>query len=351
MAIATNKNRRELAWLIVLAWSLLVLIYRVPDSLDLSRYYEDVRSFSGNALQYLRYSLDTNYDFIYIFSLKMLYDLGVPMGIGTIAYVSLYFIIALKIVFYAWGKLDGSPIPFMVTACICLLQPFSRIVCVSRTTAALCFLYIAFFYFYKRKNVYAATFAALAVLTHVSMVMFILVILLGAFINPMLEKGNKKGAVVTLAVGVVALIALSTFFSSFIDVLSVSDIADTRYSQYVDTGRDTSNYLLQSNVSKGVRANMAVVIIFNAILLFYDKKWDIFSSILLVSEIITVFFVASPLSFLSVRFSMFITPFFGMVLCKDYMYNNRRKRILNMLIYLVFFTQLWEIYNSRVDFF
>ena len=96
---------------------------------------------------------------------------------------------------------------------------------------------------------------------------------------------------------------------------------------------------------------MAVVIIFNAILLFYDKKWDIFSSILLVSEIITVFFVASPLSFLSVRFSMFITPFFGMVLCKDYMYNNRRKRILNMLIYLVFFTQLWEIYNSRVDFF
>lgn len=183
------------------------------------------------------------------------------------------------------------------------------------------------------------------------MVMFILVILLGAFINPMLEKGNKKGAVVTLAVGVVALIALSTFFSSFIDVLSVSDIADTRYSQYVDTGRDTSNYLLQSNVSKGVRANMAVVIIFNAILLFYDKKWDIFSSILLVSEIITVFFVASPLSFLSVRFSMFITPFFGMVLCKDYMYNNRRKRILNMLIYLVFFTQLWEIYNSRVDFF
>ena len=60
LAIGVSRKRTELSWLIIFLWAVVIFLYRVPDSLDLSRYYEGGRAFQGNAIQYLRYSILRN---------------------------------------------------------------------------------------------------------------------------------------------------------------------------------------------------------------------------------------------------------------------------------------------------
>lgn len=350
--LSSKKTKDKTFLVIVLFWSLVVFLYRVPDSLDLYRYYDTIKSFHGSVSQLMQSAHETSFDFIYLTSLKILYDIGLPLSLGTAIYVSLYFITGLMIIKVVIGSEGVVTIPNLLVACVCLSVPFSWVICVSRSTAAFCFLYFALYKYIKKKYWYAAFFTLVSILTHVSMLIFIIIIAISILITPIIKKASKGRFVFLLVFLMVAFVGIGTVFSQIMDILSLTSIADTRYgTTYLgDNESLTGNFLLSANLSKGERAHIAVMLVFFPILLFHNKKWDLFSSVLLLGEILMVFFNFTQPHIL-IRTAMFLMPFFGVLLCRCYAQNPKQRQVYKLFIGLSIMCELWEFYNARPDFF
>ena len=149
---------------------------------------------------------------------------------------------------------------------------------------------------------------------------------------------------------VVAVVGAGTLFSEVLNMLETISVADTRYNTYLgDNDKLVGNFLLSSNLSKGERAHIFVLLLFYPILLFQDKKWDMFSSVLLLCEIMLVFFNFTQPHML-IRTSMFVMPFFSVILCRCYAMNQKNRNLYKYFIYISIVCELWEFYNSRPDF-
>lgn len=349
--LLSTKNKDRTFLVIVLFWSIVVFLYKVPESLDLYRYYDTIKTFRGSVYQLMQSAQETSFDFIYLTSLKILYDIGLPLSLGTAIYVSLYFITGLMIIKAVIGSEGVMTIPNFLVACVCLSVPFSWVICISRSTAAFCFLYFALYKYIKKRYWHAVFFTMVSVMTHVSMLIFIVIITLAIILTPLIKKASKGRFVFLLIFLTVAFVGLSTVFSQVMDILSLTSIADTRYgATYLgDNESLTGNFLLSTNLSKGERAHIAVMLVFFPILLFQDKKWDLFSTVLLLGEILMVFFNFTQPHIL-IRTAMFLMPFFGVLLCRCYALNPKQRQLYKAFMVLSILCEMWEFYNARPDF-
>ena len=351
--VELNKRNNKLFVILSLFWAVVIAVFTAPDSLDLFRYYEYVNNYSGSLLQLARDTFDRNYDFIYITSLGLCKQLGLPLDIATIIYVSLYYIITIKIVSTTIESYNVNKIDRKLIVCIILSVPFVWVICVSRSVAAFCFLYYSILCFIRNKRLKAVIFAILAILTHFSMIVFVAITLMGILITPIIKKLSVPKMAIIVVASIFLTGVVNIVFSDVINLLSMTFLADSRYgaddATYLNSELGFTENFFKGSMYLGERIHTAVLLLFYMFLLVRNKRRTFFDSVLLIGVMLLPFFLFS-IPHMVLRTVIFLTPFFSVLLCQVY-YQKSSMSLIQLLIAASILTEFWELYNARLLFF
>lgn len=326
--------------LIVLFCSTFLLFWEVPQALDLGRYYE--RAFKmavqyPNALDYLQYDIDLNTDFIYRFILYAMARFGINLNIATIFFMSAYFTIAL----ITWNCFGGARAGLVNIVSLCSLfsAPIIWSFTISRTLAAVVFLYAAIFFFFRQKYSIMLFFALMSFFTHISMLLFI-VLLIFAFVL-WKNKFASDHNIPLFAIMIFIAVFLSFSMNFFESTLFVFGMEKSRYAVYANT--ISTNFF--ANPYLGLHDKLPVL--FNIILclfcVIFNKKNDFIYWALFVFTIALVFFV-----FMDVMMTQRITIVMPLLIgCNLYgcLGSNKNLSVLNAVNAICCLSLLISLYN------
>lgn len=338
--------------LIAFFWSFVVFSFTPQKALDITRYYSTIYVYHGTVLDLLRESVYRNYDFIYIVSLKIAYDIGIPLNVLTSLYVSFFLIFSLKIVQEVMRKVGVYRIPDIVVLSVNTIAPFVWLISVSRSTAAFCFFFYAVLKNCKKDYIRAMVFFTLSALTHISMIIFIAIFIAGIILSPLIKRIGSQRMILIFGLSVLLTIYLGNIISDFFIMLSASELEESRYSIYFSDfeGGFSTNFLLNSTIPKSQRIQLFSIIILNILLLVLDKIKDKFTSVLLLGEILLIFFTFS-IPHMVFRMILFMVPFVVISLCRIYCLSPKKRETIKYCVIILTLFQLLGFYNERISFF
>lgn len=299
----SNRIPYKFYFWVVFILMLSMVTYVFPEELDIIRYYENatlaLRNFPS-IFDYATNLFETQIDFIYSSSLYLAGKNGIHMNVVTIFYMSLYYIAIFEVLrkHFPNIKISGA-ILFYVT----MFAPFIWVQSIARNLAAIAFFYIFISCLLDGKNKKAVFWLIVSMFTHISMLMYLPVILV-SFLLKRLELNNKF-----INLSIVAALILSYIVPSqllnFISIVMEGD--ETRYGA-VYGALETQGALMSSSIGYGDKIPIVFCLVYSVLLLFLRKSKDFMYWMLYVLSLMLSFFILSSLMFTN-RVIMLMTLF------------------------------------------
>lgn len=164
---------------------IIVLSYSIKPTvwLDLFRYYQysEEIPIELSILDYISYELSIHVDFIYYLCLFFVKKANIPVQVVTCVFSCMYYIQIIYIIEYYRKKLGEKQYSVLVSS----LMIFSTLMAcgpllvltISRQLSAICFLLSALISYLNRKYFLMSLFVLIALMTHVGVFIFLLVLL------------------------------------------------------------------------------------------------------------------------------------------------------------------------------
>lgn len=338
-------NRLLLFACCILFGAVFVYLFHCDDALDIGRYYEmaDVES-SYDLTSIILLHIAQGIDFIYYIILNFVHSLGFPYDLATIFFVALYWFLTLLIMDDLYGLGNVPKKIWLVALCF---APCVWVLSISRTIAALCFLYAGVLLALNKKKLGAILFMIIAFFTHVSSFFFIGVLLLAIFLKRFYTKAHFS-ANLLLVVLIVASLVLPSLMGRMVTIFGELLNTDT-YSGYANS-TEAGNVFNLSNIGKGDKVPIAICWLYSIIVLAFSKAKDFCYWVLYISTIFLTMFIASNLMMTN-RFIMFMPPFWGACFVKAYIDNKAKRRVMKIMALSGIVIYFLAIYTYRPLFF
>jgi len=292
ISLSTKKKRTKLYCFIFFSVLLSFVFSTFNEELDLLRYYEaaidDYKEYN-NWVTYLKVLIERDFDFIYSLSLYFALQLGLPMNLVSICYVSLYYIAISEVL---RRHFPGLKVVWYVFFFVLMCAPFIWVREISRNLAAFSFFYLAIIYYLEHRYKSMLCWIIVSVFTHISMIMYVPLIL-GAHV---FRKFTITNTAITLII--IVMLVISYYMPSYLlDLLAlVMDGRGTsRYSLYASL--ETHGALSSPNIGYGDKFPMAYIYIYSIVLLIRNKDHDFMYWMLLFLTIMLSFFLLSNMMF------------------------------------------------------
>lgn len=315
------------------------------ESWDLGRYYGII---DGLPLNYgffdvFNYFHGTYVDFIYFMILYSAKVVGISYNIVTAIIVTTYYYLVLAIIDNNYHK----NVEWYILFTILFSSPIIWIIEISRNLTAYMFFYFAFYYYYKKKWMLVATFIAIAVFTHFSVLMYVAVFALAWILR------NVK-----LKTWILFVLISTTLAGSFLIPDSVTRIlemslggTDMYYGRYTEI--ETMNILDVGNMSYGSISITFWAFAYSIIILLLSKKKNIEFWILFILTVMLAFFINSSQMFLN-RCLMLMPLFWALNIVPAYLVKEKSTSYfikgLSLAGFIPMFLFFWKSRNFFLPF-
>lgn len=338
-------NKLALFAFCIFVSAVFVYLFHCNEALDIGRYYEmaDIES-SYDLVSIVLLHLAQGIDFIYYVILNFVHSLGYPYDFATILFVGFYWFLTLLIIDNLHGLRNVPKKIWLIALCF---APCVWVLSISRTIAALCFLYAGVLLATNKKRIGAIFFMIIAFFTHVSSFLFIGVLLFAIFIKRVYAKTHFS-ANMLLAVLIVASLVLPSLMGWMVNIFGELLNTDA-YSGYASS-TEVSNVFCLSNIGIGDKAPIAICWLYSIIVLALSKSKDFCYWVLYISTIFLSMFIATNIMMTN-RFIMFMPPFFGACFVKSYIDNKDKRRLLKIMAISGIVIYFLAIYTYRLLFF
>lgn len=254
--------------LIIFVCTIIVSLYKFPDSLDIVRYYDSakyaVASYS-NLFDYAYDKISTDIDFIYTSVLYVFQKNHIPLNIATIIFLSIYYICIVRICKISYNLRGCHYLLCISLFCV----PIDWTLTISRFLAAISFFYIAIICLTLHKYRIGLLFLIISIFTHVFILLFI-VFLLISFLLYKLSLSRKLSNIILLSFIVVGF--TTSFLGDLIQNLVSNFAGDLRYSAYADFFLETDSILKASRVDYGSKLGALFVYVVSIFLSLCDQN-------------------------------------------------------------------------------
>lgn len=337
---------------ILIFCAIFLSLYKFPDSLDIVKYYESVKYAVNTNISFIDYVIDTfnyNIDFVYFSSLFLFGRLGIDLNFVTWLYISTYFCLIVKCSDEFAEKRYGlqTLIPFIGLFCV----PLDWVISISRTVAAITFLYIAIISYQKERLLKCFVFLIISFFTHFLMILFISIFVVSIVLGKLKIKPFISNIILIcfVFVGLVPEI-LADKVSLIFSIVG----GETRYGeQYTELMKDMIPILQQSGVDYGSKLVALITYLVSISFALIDKNRNFMYWGLYIGTILLVFFFHSSL--MMVHRTMLYLPIFISASAFSILktYSNKRsvyKKMKNVgLLYV--FSFIIVLYAAREIFF
>lgn len=322
--VTKNIDRKKIFILCFFASAVIVYLFHCNEALDIGRYYETAdRESMFDLFSIILLHLAQGIDFIYYIILNFVHSLGFPYDFATILFVGFYWFLTLLIIDNLYGLGNVPKKIWLITLCF---APCVWVLSISRTIAALCFLYAGVLLATNKKWLGAVVFFLLAFFTHVSSFLFIGILLIASVVKRIYAKTHFS-ANMLLAVLIVASFVLPSLIGMMVNIFG--DILNTDYySNYAS--RHVGNVFSTSSIGIGDKVPIAVCWLYSIIILVVSKSKNLCYWVLYISTIFLTMFIGSSLMMTN-RIIMFMPPFFGACFVKAYIDNRKRRKMLKFM--------------------
>lgn len=334
-------NKKSVYIYIILSVILLVFSFNVyeDDALDLGRYYGDALAnvhLYNNITTYIYTLISSDVDFIYQTSLFMAAREGVNLSFVTVFFLSLYYISIYKLLDLLYGR---GKFPQVFLIFIFLLCPLIWTLTISRTIAALSFLYIACYYIKREYYIKSIFFFCISVFTHVSILIFAAIIC-GAFLLSRLKF--KIRVLTAMMIGTFAYFLPNLIMDAISPYVA---LLQSRYSYYATM--EMQSPLFASNLGIGDKLPIVFIYLVSLFLLIKDKRSDWTYYVLYISWCLLSFFIWSDVMMTN-RMIMFSIPFIGI---SWYAVVSRcNLKLMQIISYLGILISIGSLYTYRTMF-
>lgn len=289
----------------ILFFSIFLVLFNFPDALDIGRYYNYAETAAKNFPKFtlfFDFCVERNVDVVYHSILYFFYRNGIHPHIATLFFLSLFFIIALATIKKKYGELATLCNPVCIFALF--TTPFIWLTSISRNTAAVAFFYLSIYFIYERKIFWAIVFTIVSVYTHISMPLYIVLLIIAFFL-----KQSKLACRISIPL-LFTLYTIAIFGSFgnnfFSNAILFLNLGDTRYIYYLD--QINESFFLNSHFSIFEKIPIIYTTLVSSILLCINKEKDwMYWYLYLLS--IFLFFSEATNTMLTQR-ALIILPFF-----------------------------------------
>lgn len=308
----------------ILTIILLMSLYTFPEALDIGRYYEDALTYSKiyTLPQYFEKTIDGNVDFIYSCTLFIFAQLGLPLNIVTILFLSLYYISLCEIIRIS----EPAKVQGIILIVILLYCPFIWIQSISRNAAAIGIYYFAILQFVKKRPILGILFFIISVFTHFSMVMWIIITIIAFCIR---RFHLRKFTIISILVAITILAYIVPNYLFDIMSLVIGD-SESRYVSYAVVS-NVSSPLQSTDIGYGEKIPMLYCIGFSIYLLIVNQKQNFYYWMLFLLTIFLLFAIFSSMMFTN-RTIMIMPLYVGCNVCS--IINMKNPKIIMQLFML-----------------
>lgn len=347
--IITHNRYREavpygfyMVLIIVLYFSMITSVFM--EALDISRYYEaaEIAVCKYSSIQYLDFLFKTNVDFIYSMSLFFAQKNGLSLNIVTTFYLSLYYICCCELIRTEFGL---KKIPNIILLYILLCAPFIWVQSISRNLAAIAFYYLAIIFFRKDRAKVGAFFMIVSVLTHFSMIVYVLVGFAAFGLGRKLVSLNNNKMRILFFVSII----LAIIFPNVL-VLIMRLIASTlslRYFLYADVV--SSSIWSIKSIGYGDKIPIACVWIYSICLILMNKRYNFYYWGLFILVVMLSFSIFSSLM-LTNRIIMIMPLFVAANVCDILKAFPQKIMMISMLSIVGMICVILNFYSYRTAF-
>lgn len=309
------------------------------ETFDLGRSYEEakmyVEEYSMLDMILIR-SLKT-FDFLYYVILYLAVKASIPLNLVTTTIVFLYYVLIINSV----RKIFGAHVGNAVMLIALFTTPMIWIVSVARNLTAFVFLFIAIFFYYKKRYILACVFAIFAVLTHLTVLMYI-----GALaVCIILSKKEVSGLGVSVILTFVLLISFfapSILQDSLLKYISSQDLSYNTYSDMAATF-----YLLNPACNYSDKVPITFGFIYSVVLLYQTKKKGFeFWGLLALTSMLLLFMNSAY--HLVMRCLMMMPIFWGLNVGRIYYSGTPKSKSIVFLTSVIgLFSIILHLYGNR----
>lgn len=341
--MGSNRNTFIIYLSIIILAAICVFSYNVgeDEALDLGRYYKqaevDVNLYKS-IFGFIHSRIILNGDFIYYTALYSALRIGIPLSFVTIFFLSLYCISAYKLVniSYPTNEYKNIYIVFFLTLC-----PIIWLLTISRTTAALSFFFLGCLFLKSHQNKKAYVFYLIAIFTHISMILFILLVLASCWLSKLKVRRIRSYILLGIAlVGYMTPTIIMDFLSPYIA------LTQSRYAYYAEM--EMQSPLFASSLGVGDKVPIIFIYALQFYLLIKDKRTDWTFWMLYICWSLLSFFIWSDMMMTN-RIIMLSVPFIGISLYHLLSCSKNRKK-LQVISYLGILIAIGSLYTYRTFF-
>ena len=299
--------------------------FEFPDSLDIGRYYlnaEDSAKMYDNIWLFIKHTFEVNNDFVYMTTLFVAVKLGIPLNFITILYLSLYYICICEMLRHLN---TFTKVPNIVLLYILMCAPLIWVMEISRNLAAIAFLYLSIFRFINGCKKSALLFLIMSVMTHISMIVYLPLMLCAVYLSKTNFIPNKK--IVTSFF--IILIIIGVFIpNTIVNVMvMLTESSDSRYAYYSEM--DNIIPLRTSLIGYGDKIPIIYIFIYSIYIVINNSKHDFYYWMLFLLTGVLSFAIFSSLM-LTNRIIMLMPMFIGVNVCSLLKYHQKSLFILSL---------------------
>lgn len=305
------------------------------DALDLAHYIVDADLYMSLSLTEL---ISTRIewgkpDFIYfIFLTYAVKHSFVILMTATTVFV--YYLLVIK----QMNNICRNKIELFVYIAVLFIAPITWTCAMARNLMAFLFLYCSIIFIFKEKKIISLLFALLGILTHFSVLMYVIV-LIGAYFCQ--DKRLRPGILLAILVLVttISLLVPSTFY----DIIRLFLSEDSGFYHYTESTM-TSFWAV---LSYGDSLPAIFSIVYSVVLLFLNKKQGLAFWMLFMLTIMDILFITIGKNF-ALRLTIFLPMFWGMNIANIYNDNNPTRKEKVLLVSIIGYVPiLLHFYASR----
>lgn len=342
-ALSSKRKKKQPYYLYLLLYAVIAYASYVImnyDALDLAHYIDECQSYLSMSIAEIidmRFGWG-KYDFIYyallLFSMK--HGLVVLLTATT---VFIYFIIVTKLM----KQICQKNIEQYVIIAVLFLTPITWTCAMSRNVMAFMFLYCAIYCLYKENKIGIIFFSILGVLTHFSVLLYI-VLLVGAFFLKNVKIHPVAIVVILFILGTISYYIPTTFF----DVVRLVLSDNSGFYHYTDEGIAS---FWSSGLGYGDKLPALYGVVYSAVILFLNKKQGLEFWMLFMIVVLEIFLMTVS-SHMILRISCFLPLFWGLNIAKIYAETPPSQRTIIRLMSLAAFVPiLLHFYAYRPQYF
>lgn len=341
MILSKKRPPYRLYVLIVFLCSIAMISYTFPEELDITDYYEAARSEAATSISlgnYILFVILQYVDFIYHTLLFVSVRVGIPLNLITIIFLSLYYIIIVEVVRkdFSYVSIKNEVFIFSLLSC-----SFIWVQEISRTLAAIVFLYASIYQFKEGKKYVALLFLVASFFTHVFAAFFAFCLLLG---NLFKKINFNKFFQYSILIGVV-FIALITPDQIIGYAMEKIGGVESHYSGY--SRIEIHGLFYYASMGYGDRISAIMSYCASLIIVLLSKKKTLMYWILYALCVVNTFFIFTNYSVFQ-RICMF-APLFIAYNAIDLVTDNniRNKKIIYYMSLIGILVFIIEMYSYR----